>query len=187
MGRVRRHITLLLALAVLVGSPPADVAAASCAGGFRGLLKRADRVFVGTVTQQGISTARIDVEQVWRGPDLAPMIVVKTGQDQLPWPLSVFLRSGSSADVALEPGTTYVVALQDDDPQQLRTNSCLVAPATRPLLALAPGDARDPVPGAMSGMVAGIFTPGVALGAGVVITALVLTAVVLRRRHSRRA
>lgn len=179
---VRRHLTLLLLLAFLLASPVADVAAASCAGGFRGLLKRADRAFVGTVTQQDISTARIDVEQVWYGADLAPTVVVKTGQDQLPWPLSVFLRSGSSADVALEPGTTYVIAMEGGT-QELRTNSCLVAEATKPLLALAPDDARAPVPGAISGMPAGIFSTGVAVAGVGVLVALALAVIVARRRR----
>jgi hypothetical protein len=156
--------------------------AASCAGGPKGLIRRASSVFVGIVAEQSTSTARMDVEQVWRGRDLAPTIVVQTGQTQLPWPLGVFIRSGGSGDVALEPGTTYVVALEED-PQQLRTNSCLVAEATKPLLALAPDDARAPAADGLSGMRQGAISSVVAVVGGALIAALVFVVVVRRRRR----
>lgn len=169
-------------LALLIALPVADAAAASCAGGPRGQLKRAPWVFVGTVIQQDISTARIDVEQVWRGPDLAPRVLVQTGQTQPPWPLSLFLASGSSGDATLEPGNTYVIALEDDQ-QRLRTNTCAVAEATKPLLARAPDDARDPVADGLSGIPSAPFNLALVAAGGALLVAMGIALLVIRRRR----
>lgn len=182
MRRNRRRATLLLLVALLAVLPVAEQARASCAGPIKGAVKRAPWVFVGTATQQDVSTARLDVEQVWRGPDLAPTVFVQTGQTQPPWPLSLFIRSGSSGDATLEPGTTYVVAVEEHE-HRLLTNNCVVTEATRPLLTLAPDDARAPVEGAVSGLRPGPSAVGLVAAGTALVLALVIGLLIARRRR----
>ena len=170
---------MVLAVALLIALP-ADVARASCGGPFRPT--RAAWVFVGTAVRQTASHALIDVEQVWRGRDLAPEILVKTGQDQPPWPLSMFGGLHGSGDIALEPGRRYVVGLEEGP--VLRTNNCVVVEATPELLAKAPDDARGPVPGAVSGMSPARWIAP-ALWGGVALALIGALTVVVRRRRRR--
>lgn len=181
-GMVRavfRRAPLLLVGSLLFAVTAAGTATASCGGEVSEFVRRMPRVFVGTVAQQSASHAQFDVAQVWRGPDLAPRIVVQTGQSQLPWPLSLFTGVSSSSDATLEPGQTYVVALEEDT---LRTNACLVGEATPQLLALAPDDVRDPVRGGLSGT--GGVDPTVMLG-GAALVVVALTALFAARRRRR--
>ena len=182
MRGARSRAALLLTLSLTSGLVATGAAAASCGGEFTDLVKDERWVFVGTATQQDKTSARLDVKQVWRGPDLAPTVAVQTGQTQPPWPLSVFMGLSGSGDVALEPGTTYVVALEEDV-EHLRTNNCVVAEATKPVLALAPDDVRGPTPGGVSGMRDGPFTPAVAVTAAGLMLAMVFALLVLRRRR----
>ena len=173
-----RRAALLLFGSGLFVTTVAGPAAASCGGEVSEFVSRMQRVFVGTVAQQSASHAQFDVEQVWRGPDLAPRVVVQTGQS---WPLSLISGLSSSNDAMLEPGRTYVVALEEDT---LRTNACLVGEVTPELLALAPDDVRDPVRGGLSGGQGAAVSPAVMLaGAGLVIVAVAALLARRRRRH----
>ena len=179
MRGARSAAAMVLAVSMLI-TAPADVARASCGGPFRP--KRAPWVFVGTAVRQTASHAVINVEQVWRGRDLAPEILLKTGQDQPPWPLSMFGGLHGSGDIALKPGRRYVVGLEEGP--VLRTNSCVVVEATPKLLAKAPPDAREPVPGALSGMSPARWIAP-ALWGGVALGLIAAMAIVVRRRRRR--
>lgn len=104
-------------------------------------------VFVGEVVYGGPDRPRLRVAEVWAGPDLASMVTVKTGPEQLPWPLSAVLRRASSVDGNLELGQSYVVATHAD----FRTDGCTSLLADDQILAAAPDDARPPVEGGLGG------------------------------------
>jgi hypothetical protein len=116
-------------------------------------------VFVGEVVHGGPDRPRLDVAEVWSGPDLAPTVTVKTGPEQLPWPLSAVLRRASSIDADLHLGERYVVATHAD----FRTDSCTSLLAGDPTLAAGPDDARSPVDDGFGGHRPGMFDT--ALGA----------------------
>ncbi len=88
-------------------------------------------VLVGTVEAAWSEHARLAVEEVWTGPDLAPVVWVETVEDEL-------------GDDYLVPGERYVVTADES----FRTDVCGVAAVgdvTRP------ADVREPVAGAATG------------------------------------
>ena len=116
-------------------------------------------VFVGEVVHGGPDRPRLDVVEVWSGPDLAPTVTVKTGPEQLPWPLSAVLRRTSSVDADLHLGERYVIATHAD----FRTDRCTSLPADDRILAAGPDDARSPDDDGLGGHRPGVFDT--ALGA----------------------
>ena len=66
-------------------------------------------VFVGVVESERRGYTRFHVEEVWAGPDLAPEVWVRSGQEQPAWPLSLLSGVGSSMDADLVTGERYVV------------------------------------------------------------------------------
>lgn len=124
-------------------------AVASCAGEFVDVAADADSLFVGTVEETGDGFTRFQVEEVWRGPDLAPETWVQTGQEQPPWPLSLFESAASSTDADLAVGRRYVVGTYGD----FVTNSCLVAEMgnAAEFGDLKPANVREPVAQAPQG------------------------------------
>ncbi|WP_167006494.1 hypothetical protein [Mumia sp. ZJ430] len=49
---------------------------------------RAPVVFVGVAAETERGFTRLAVEEVWKGPDLAPEVWVLSGQEAPPWPFS---------------------------------------------------------------------------------------------------
>lgn len=102
----------------------------------------AETVFLGTVVEQRARHARVEVDEVWRGPDLAPSVWVKTARGGDLGPLGRFFRS-SPGDAQLAPGRRYIIA---SDERELHTDVCLVAQASEPLVErLAPESTREPL------------------------------------------
>jgi hypothetical protein len=159
---------------------PAGPAAASCASdsGPSGSAV----VFVGTSEEHRRGYTRMQVHEVWYGPDLADEVWVLSGQEQAPWPLSLFASVSSSVDADLPAGSTFVVGASDE----FRTSACSVwsYDADEPRVArLRPDVTRSPRSGGaegadppVDGPVAGGLT---ALGVG----ALALGVVALRQRR----
>lgn len=138
-------------------------------------------VFVGTVVHGG-DVARLAVDEVWSGPDLAPEVAVRTGSEQLPWPASLLLRRASSVDADLQFGERYVVATHAD----FATDGCSSLLADAGVLADAPPDARAPAADGLGGHRLGPFDT--ALGATVLAGLLGAAALImLGRRHDRSA
>ena len=133
-------------LFVLLSATPA---AASCAAEPSLSAAASRHAFVGRVTQIRGGVARIAVDSVWRGPDLAPVVWVQGGQAQPPFPVSLFMSAASSVDVHWSPGQVVLVGADAPD---LRTNACLTTTmAAEDLADLAPPDARPPVAGGLDG------------------------------------
>ena len=178
-GVTRRGLAaLVLLLGIVLGV--AGPAAASCAGPASATLVQADRVFLGTVVEQRPGFDRFAVEEVWRGPDLAPQIWVQTGQRQPLWPWQG--RAMGSNDAELSDGVRYVVGLYGG----FSTNTCAVQAASAvDLTALRPADAREPLAsGAIGAEPARRWW--VLPGAGLLVAcgAALLLGLVLRRRRA---
>lgn len=134
-------VATLMSATVLVVALPRP-ASASCAGELADLIADMETVFVATALEQGPRFARVEVDEVWRGPDLAPSVSVQTAAAVTWWPLRLVEKTRTSVDAELVPGTRYLIATHDG----FRTNACLVAPASDPFVdRLAPQDAREPV------------------------------------------
>lgn len=139
MESTQRRITSFTALTLMVtaflvafvGTFPAE---GSCAAEPEDLIGGQETVFVGTVAEVSQGRARVDVEEVWRGPDLAPSVWVETGPSAP--------ATSTSVDAELVPGMAYIIATSDDG---FRTNSCLVIEASQGVTdRLAPADTREP-------------------------------------------
>lgn len=135
--------TVLPLMAVLLAVVMASPANASCAAEPEELIASKETVFVATVLEQNDRYARVQVEEIWRGPALAPSVWLRTAADEAPWwPLSLVSRSQTSVDAQLVPGARYVIATEG----AFRTNTCLVAEASEPFVErLAPDATRAPV------------------------------------------
>ncbi|MDQ3342512.1 MAG: hypothetical protein M3425_09715 [Actinomycetota bacterium] len=177
------RLVVVALLVVVMAVRGGEVAMASCAGGFRPLARDAAQVFVGTVTAERLGHTQFRVEQVWRGPDLAPQVWLLSGTPQAPWPLRLVVRVGGSADVDLATGQRYVVAMEGD---RFRTNDCLVSEADRTLIAaLAPERTREPVSSGATGARPPL-SPLVLNVAGLVVIAGLLVLGVRRARRTTR-
>lgn len=158
----RRLLLLSVLPAVLV---PGAAAHASCAedAGPAG----SPVVLVGTVEARRAGYTLLAVEEVRRGPDLAPEVWLRTGQEQPPWPLSLVSGVSSSVDADLEPGTRWVVGASRD----FATGACSVAEARGSVPAEgARGPVADGLEGADPPLPTWVPTAGalVVLGLGVV-------------------
>jgi hypothetical protein len=177
-------VAVVLATLTLVtlAAVPVD---ASCAEGSDDPSQGARSVFTGTVDRlwQRGSIAAITVDQVWKGPDLAPTVGVLAGQRQPPFPLSVFTGVGGSADVELDPGRRYLFVVATEA-LEFRIDACS-GPDDPAAIVRAPADAREPVPGGYAGeaLPAGFATSPLGLVAG---GGLLLAGAAVRRlRRSR--
>lgn len=132
-------LCLTIGLAVV----PSKRVDASCAAEFTDVAADADSLFVGKVEEAREGFTRFQVEEVWRGPDLASEIWVQSGQEQPPWPISLFEGGASSVDANFVEGRRYVVGTYGD----FVTNSCLVqAMGDEAILAdRKPADIREPI------------------------------------------
>lgn len=138
-------------------------------------------VFVGTVIHGG-AVARLAVDEVWSGPDLASEVAVRTGPEQLPWPASLALRRATSVDADLQLGERYVVATHAD----FATDGCSSLLADSQVLTDAPPDARAPAADGHRGHRPGPFDT--ALGVTVLAALLGMAALIwLGRRLDRAA
>ncbi len=125
----------LLALPALVVAPPA---AASCAEVTVERLVAAPQALLVRVEDQRGSLARVEVQQVWSGPDRPPGLEITTGERDP--------GVGSSMDVQLQEDQLYVVAVQGEE---LRTSACSALQVSpEEARAAAPASARPPVDGA---------------------------------------
>ena len=70
-------------------------------------------VFVGRAEEERRGYTRLVVEEVWRGPDLAPEVWVLSGQEQPPVPFNLLQAVGSSNDADFVDGHRYVVGASD--------------------------------------------------------------------------
>ncbi|MBW3577685.1 MAG: hypothetical protein KY462_08105 [Actinobacteria bacterium] len=109
MVQVRRAVLAavmtLIGAALLVVVAPAP-AFADCAGEPADLIADMETVFVATAVEQGPRFARLDVDEVWRGPDPAPSVSVQTASgDAAWWPLRLVVRKRTSVDAQRVPGT----------------------------------------------------------------------------------
>ena len=153
--RTLRRLILTAVAVVLVAVPSG--ARADCAqptaSSLLALAAEGERsVFVGMVVHGG-DVARLAVDEVWSGPDLAPDVAVRTGPDQLPWPASRVLQTASSVDADLRLGERYLVATHG----AFATDLCSSMVADAEVLAEAPADARSPTADGLRGHRPGLF------------------------------
>jgi hypothetical protein len=124
-------------------------------------------VLVGTVESAGSDRARFAVEEVWAGPDLAPVVELQTGAD--PMDGSVFLSRGER----------YVVTADES----LRTGYCQVFLVDESEVAR-PAEVREPVAGGLTGRESP-RSQGQALAWGASGTTLAAGLLLLARRRGR--
>lgn len=185
MALTRRCALLMASLTLLMVAVP-SVARADCPEPSPAFLlefaeERGQSVFVGSVIEGGNQhRARVAVDQVWSGPDLAPVVLVRTGPEQLPWPLSTMLVRASSVDADLILGEKYLVATHGD----FATDICSSMVADADVLAQVPDDARPPTDGASTGHQPGLFDT--ALGATLLLGLIALAVMVWTARGARR-
>lgn len=133
----------------------------------------ADVIFVGTPVEQRRGYTRLEVEEVWAGPDLAPEVWVLSGQAQPPWPFYLFSSVSSSIDAELADGETYVVGATDE----FSTGLCSVG-AVEENAGLRPDEVREPAADGLRGAdpPAGPWLTGLGFAALVVVPLLGLAA-----------
>lgn len=83
-------------------------------------------VFVGQVEENRRGYTELRVDEVWRGPSLAPMVWVRSGQEQPPWPLNLIATVSGGTDADLLVGNRYVIGAS----KQFDANACTVAEAS---------------------------------------------------------
>lgn len=178
---LRWLVVLLVVIPAVVG--PADVSYASCAGEPRDLVQQAPVVAVVTVVRTEGDHAVVQVEEVWRGPDLPPMARLGTSPTAGQWWPPRFLAGASSVDADVKSGIRYIVATEGD---RFRTNDCLVLEATPDAIEdLAPATSRPPVPGAKLGGESDGVAGAAILFAVTVAVAVSGVFVAVRRRQDR--
>lgn len=174
-----RQGVLLVTLVLPALAMSARPAVASCAGPIEDLLEDLPVVFIGTVIEERVGYGRMEVEQVWQGPDLAPQVWVQGGQDQPPWPARFLIGVAGSGDIDFSLGDRYLVASDSS----FRTNDCIAQPMTEERLAqLAPSEIREPAPDGLRGA----DPPLTNLAASLRLAALVVGSALLVRRWRRR-
>ncbi|MDP8927742.1 MAG: hypothetical protein M3O70_03970 [Actinomycetota bacterium] len=156
-----------------------DPASSSCIRDDRPLsvkVAEAEIVFVGTVLSVADArrTARVHVEEVWRGPELDEQVVVHGGADD----------AFSSVDRHWEPGARYLVFPRQEN-GRLQDDACSPTIPWEPQLAtFRPDDAQPIEP--QSGRVPTTARPTEWVFAGSAVIVLVLGIGWLLRRHARR-
>jgi hypothetical protein len=167
----------LLGLLLLMSAAPT---LASCARPIpiEEAMQSADSVFVGTVTglSNGERWATVAVDEVWRGPDLAPIVEVHGGPAG---------NAATSIDRRFAGATRYLFVLSIAD-GALSDNACSATIEWEPDLAgLRPATARPRIAPAPEPEAAAAFDPASLLLPGAVILAAGLVvfgaALVLRR------
>jgi hypothetical protein len=169
----------LVALALVVAS--GERVAASCAmpPPLPDHVAMADAVFVGTVRHvtSEARTATVEVQEIWRGPDLPASVVVRGGLDE----------DGvtTSADRSFEVGIRYLFAVAANG-GRLEDHACTATqPWTDELAALRPDDPREPLPSADgSADVLGIAVPTPPLIALLVVIAVGVAGTLAFRRRA---
>ena len=182
LARAAASVGLLVPLVLASAAPvvascqmpfPIDEATALQQG-----MREADSVFLGTVTSlsNGNSWATVAVEEVWKGPDLAPTVEVRGAIEGMT----------TSADRMYAAGRSYlfVVLIADG---QLTDNACSATREfTGELTALRPASARPPVSATPEPDAAASFDPSSLLLPGALIVAAGVVvfgaALALRRR-----
>ena len=174
-----RVVGLIVAVAVSGVLLPAQPAEASCAQGAGP--DGAPVVFVGVAESERRGYTRFHVEKVWDGPDLAPEVWVRSGQEQPMWPLSLFYGVGSSVDADFVSGERYVVGASGS----FATDACSVTEANARLRR---AGAREPIADGAVGADPPIGPVGQSLWvAGVLAFAGAGVALLRRRRRHRRS
>lgn len=188
LGRLpRMRATFVLLAALLIAfTAPGDVAA-SCIQPppIEEAIRAADVVFVGTVT--GVAnrdrTATVLVDEVWKGPDMAPTVRVLGGPEDE--------NTGSSVDRTYTAGTRYLFVVQIDQ-GRLSDNACSSTQEMTPDLAIArPAVVRTPIaeqpsptPAPTTGQAPGQSAAPIVLAAtGLAAAGLFAALWVLRRRQ----
>ncbi len=152
-SRLLRSASTVIAVAVLALTTGLSLPThASCAAFSPAVaVAGAEVLFVGFATanrERGAYT-KFSVEEVWKGPNLAPTVWVQGGQDQGPWPLNNFIAVASGNDVRFEVGERYLVAA---DAQTFRTHDCTAPQPFEPSLRqYAPVSIRGPTGEGLSG------------------------------------
>lgn len=175
-------LTLALAGAALLG--PAVPAAAGCAGDPARVLADTPVLFVAEAREVRERHATLAVREVWRGPELAPEVGVRTGPLEAPgWPEELWSDTRTSVDAHLRAGRTYLVGTT----RGFTTNSCVVTeyPAGAEVAALRPDRVRQPGADGRAGVEAPTEPWLPALGAGAALALALGGGLLLWRRRRR--
>ncbi len=141
-----------------------------------------DLIFVGTAEENRRGYTRFAVSEVLAGPVLAPDVWVRSGQEQPPWPLSLFSGVSSSGDADFSVGHRYVVGATDE----FVTNTCQSEEfqGERQLQPLRTPSAGPANPAGLDGADPPIGPLGIGLVTSAGLGTLLALGVVLRRRRS---
>jgi hypothetical protein len=161
---MRRALLPLIALAAVL-LPASPAAAWTCGPPDT----EAPVVLLGTVESVGSGHARFAVEEVWAGPDLAPVVELQTGADPM------------TGRIYLSGGQRYVVTADES----FRTSYCEAHPVHDDEdLAIRPADVRHSVADGRTGpQDPPSAIENVAWGTGAAAVAGALHLLVGRRRH----
>jgi hypothetical protein len=183
---VRRLLVApIIALAVTWAADGAARASCAAPPSVPDQVKTASLVFIGTVlyTYDGDRVAHVKVESIWKGPALRTYLDVHGS------PVSGQFAA-SSVDRTYQSGTRYLFVLYSDA-QPLQDNSCTATqPYTTQLAALAPADARSPIPPTVVEEVqnlAGQYLDWISAAVAAVVAAVLTTLWTRWRRTRRRA
>ena len=179
VGGQMRRVQLVAAMFLGALLLPLQPAAASCAedAGPEG----SPIIFVGTAETERGGYTRFAVDEVRVGPDLAPEVWVRSGQDQPTWPLNFLsaVGSSSSADADFTDGEQYVVGAS----RSFDTSACIISEADGRTTSTS---AREPVDGGATGADPPIGPLGQTLWVTGVLALVAMPVVLSRRRRRRR-
>jgi hypothetical protein len=169
LRRIRALVALsLLAVTGLLASPGVALADCMPPPPLEVAVETAEIVFIGTVTEtaQGNRWANVQVEEIWRGPDLAATVLVKGGPAG---------NMATSVDRSFEAGVKYLFFPYADAEQGgLADNSCTnTQPWAEDMARLRPAGARTPAEATSPPGAAGIDVAGLAGPAALVIIVFV--------------
>lgn len=171
-GRMVGVATVSMLLAGIFVVMTAIPAHASCAAEAEDAIADQEIVFVAVAIEQTDRHARVEVVEIWRGPDLAPTVWLQTTAAELPpWPQRLTQQAATSVDASLIPGTRYLIGTVDGS---FRTNTCLVTEASDALVErLKPQITRQPDDAGATG-----DGPGTLEGTSGLVVAIVLLAAI---------
>lgn len=169
-----RRTIQLAALAIGGLLLPVQPAVASCAPGIGP--ESSPVIFVGTAESERRGYTRFAVDEVQAGPDLAPDVWVRSGQEQPTWPLSMLSSVGSSTDADFNDGKKYVVGASES----FVTDACLIMEASGSTRITT---AREPVDDGASGADPPLGPLGQTLWVAGSFTLVVAALGLLRRRR----
>lgn len=132
-------------------------------------LARAASVFTGVAEDVGEfgALARVRVDRVWKGPDLAERVAVRGGS--APGLLHLFVQAGESTDTEFTPGAGYLFVV--DDLSSFEVAECGGTTTLSDAVARAePAGSRSPTAGGLTGAPTGALPrwaalPALAVGA----------------------